>query len=172
MITTLTAYIKTIVALTIFSTLANMMMPDNEFKKYTQLVVGFLILSTVMTPLFRFFVDDFESNELFFNTLEKSWEGNFNSNLDIETYENMEKETVITAYNKELSTRILQDLQKQGKEVFQIEVNFNENIQEENFGELEKILVYCYKDENLSEIQVYTAKRYGLHMDNVVVLAT
>lgn len=55
MITYLIAYIKIIVALTIFSTMANMLMPDDNFKKYTELVLGFLILATVITPLFNLF---------------------------------------------------------------------------------------------------------------------
>lgn len=51
MIINITAYIKTIVALTIFSSMANILISDNEFKKYIELVMGFLILSTVLTPL-------------------------------------------------------------------------------------------------------------------------
>lgn len=49
------AYIKTIVALTIFSTLASMMMPDNQFKKYTELILGLLILVSILTPILQLF---------------------------------------------------------------------------------------------------------------------
>lgn len=54
MIDNFIAYIKTIVALSIFSTMTNMLMPDNEYRRYTELVIGLLILSTVLTPIFNF----------------------------------------------------------------------------------------------------------------------
>ena len=49
------AYIKTITALTIFSALACMLIPENSFKKYVELVLGLLVLSTIMTPFFQLF---------------------------------------------------------------------------------------------------------------------
>ncbi|MFI3175194.1 MAG: stage III sporulation protein AF [Bacillota bacterium] len=41
--------------MTIFSTLASMMMPETQFKKYTELILGLLILVSMITPLLQLF---------------------------------------------------------------------------------------------------------------------
>lgn len=54
------SYIKTITALTIFSTMACMFLPNNSFRKYLELVLGILILSAVIKPMAALFqIEDF-----------------------------------------------------------------------------------------------------------------
>lgn len=53
MIEAFTAYIKTIAAFTLFAAFAEMLMPDNSFKKYLQLIMGIMLLSVVLMPLFK-----------------------------------------------------------------------------------------------------------------------
>lgn len=47
------AYIKTITALTIFSALADILMPDNGYRRYTELVLGIMVLGVILHPLLR-----------------------------------------------------------------------------------------------------------------------
>ena len=46
-----TAYIKTITALTIFSALAGMLLPEGKYRRYAELVLGIMVLEAVLEPL-------------------------------------------------------------------------------------------------------------------------
>ena len=51
MIDIFTAYIKTITALTIFSALAGMLLPEGKYRRYAELVLGIMVLEAVLEPL-------------------------------------------------------------------------------------------------------------------------
>ena len=53
MMETFTAYIKTITALTIFSTLAGILLPEGKYRRYAELVLGIMVLGVVLEPLLR-----------------------------------------------------------------------------------------------------------------------
>ena len=48
-----TAYIKTVTALTIFSALAGILMPEGKYRRYAELVLGVMVLEAVLEPLLR-----------------------------------------------------------------------------------------------------------------------
>ena len=48
-----TAYIKTITALTIFSALAGILLPEGKYRRYAELVLGVMVLGAVLRPLLR-----------------------------------------------------------------------------------------------------------------------
>lgn len=49
------AYIKTITALTIFSALAEMLLPEEKYRRYAELVLGIMVLGAVLQPFLRLF---------------------------------------------------------------------------------------------------------------------
>ncbi|MDO4531386.1 MAG: stage III sporulation protein AF [Bacillota bacterium] len=51
MMEALTAYIKTITALTIFSALAGILLPAGKERRYAELVLGLMVLEAVLHPL-------------------------------------------------------------------------------------------------------------------------
>ena len=55
MIEAFQAYIKTITALTIFSALAGMLLPDGKYRRYAELVLGIMVLGAVLRPLLGLF---------------------------------------------------------------------------------------------------------------------
>ena len=46
-----TAYIKTVTALTIFSALAGILLPEGKYRRYAELVLGVMVLEAVLDPL-------------------------------------------------------------------------------------------------------------------------
>ncbi|MBR5816885.1 MAG: stage III sporulation protein AF, partial [Anaerotignum sp.] len=48
-----TAYIKTITALTIFSALVGILLPEGKYRRYAELVLGIMVLGVVLEPLLR-----------------------------------------------------------------------------------------------------------------------
>ena len=53
MMETFTAYIKTITALTIFSALVSILLPEGKYRRYAELVLGIMVLGAVLDPLLR-----------------------------------------------------------------------------------------------------------------------
>ena len=53
MMETFTAYIKTITALTIFSALVGILLPEGKYRRYAELVLGIMVLGAVLDPLLR-----------------------------------------------------------------------------------------------------------------------
>ena len=51
MMETFTAYIKTITALTIFSALTGILLPEGKYRRYAELVLGIMVLGAVLEPL-------------------------------------------------------------------------------------------------------------------------
>ena len=49
------AYIKTITALTVFSALAGILLPEGKYRRYADLVLGIMVLGAVLKPLLRLF---------------------------------------------------------------------------------------------------------------------
>ena len=56
-----TAYIKTITALIVFSATASLFLPNGNFRQYTKWVLGVLVLTAMIEPIWRLFdVEDAE----------------------------------------------------------------------------------------------------------------
>ena len=53
MMAAFTAYIKTITALTIFSALVGILLPEGKYRRYAELVLGVMVLGAVLRPLLR-----------------------------------------------------------------------------------------------------------------------
>ena len=53
MIDAFTAYIKTVTALTIFSALAGILLPEGKYRRYAELVLGVMVLEAVLHPILR-----------------------------------------------------------------------------------------------------------------------
>ena len=51
-----TAYIKTVTALTIFSALAGILLPEGKYRRYAELVLGVMVLEAVLEPLLRLLI--------------------------------------------------------------------------------------------------------------------
>ena len=55
MMVSFAAYIKTITALTIFSALAGILLPEGKYRRYAELVLGIMVLEAVLHPFLRLF---------------------------------------------------------------------------------------------------------------------
>ena len=53
MIDAFVAYIKTITALTVFSALAGILLPEGKYRRYAELVLGVMVLEAVLHPILR-----------------------------------------------------------------------------------------------------------------------
>jgi stage III sporulation protein AF len=53
-------WVTNIILFVLFATLIDMLLPTSKFQKYTKMVVGLLLISIVLTPIFKLLSTDFE----------------------------------------------------------------------------------------------------------------
>lgn len=53
-------WVTNIILFVLFATLIDMLLPTSKFQKYTKMVVGLLLISIILTPIFKLFSTDFE----------------------------------------------------------------------------------------------------------------
>ncbi|WP_304507209.1 stage III sporulation protein AF [Anaerotignum sp.] len=165
MMAALSAYIKTITALTIFSALACMLMPDGSFRKYVELVLGVLVLTAVLNPFLRIFGTDKGYMELGLLQNQARMEKYF---LSSEEYEEIEQQRVTAAYGQVLEDRVKEDLAQKYLDIEWVNITFCQDIDDEDYGMIDSIVIGC-ADEDAGKIQTYAAKRYGLPEEAVSV---
>ncbi|WP_335870650.1 stage III sporulation protein AF [Bacillus sp. 2205SS5-2] len=56
----LTEWITNIILFVLLATVVDMLLPSSIMKKYTKIVVGLLLITIILTPLFQFLTSDFE----------------------------------------------------------------------------------------------------------------
>lgn len=165
MIVALGAYIKTITALTIFSALACMLMPDGSFRKYVELVLGVLILTAVLSPFLKLFGTDGNTIELYGL---KSALGQYGNDQDISSYEEMDRQRLEEAYGLELEKRVSADIGGRHEGVTSVSVAYCQDLSEEAYGQIEEIAI-LYEQGNGEKIRKDTAQRYQLSLEQVRV---
>lgn len=152
------AYIKTITALTIFSALACMLMPDGSFRKYLELVLGALVLATVLQPFLQLFGGAAGDMELGILRNRLRLEETL---LSPQAYLEIEQQRLDAAYAAVLEEKIEEDIRKKFPEIEWVRVDFCRDTEGENYGMPEQITIGS-GDEAAEKIHAYTAKRYGL----------
>ncbi|WP_010173532.1 stage III sporulation protein AF [Bacillus coahuilensis] len=53
-------WITNIIIFILLATVIEMLLPSNQMKKYTKMVIGLLLISIILTPLFKLLSQDFE----------------------------------------------------------------------------------------------------------------
>ena len=71
------AYIKTITALAVFSALVGLLLPEGKYRRYTELVLGILVLPAVLRPLLGLF-HAAETGDLPLTRIEQEWSDTYN----------------------------------------------------------------------------------------------
>lgn len=158
-----TAYIKTITALTIFSALVGILLPEGKYRRYGELVLGILILTAVLSPFLRLF--GMGQEEFRLSSLENSirFEREL---LSQDRYQQMEEERLEHTYQAVLEDEIKKDLQKSFADIRWVEADFCRETEE--YGALKGFSIGC-GTENKETVWHYAAKRYGLAEENILV---
>lgn len=141
---------KGITMAVIIATIIEMILPDNNNKKYIKMVIGTYVLFAIITPItsaikgkdYEFNVSSYE--KYFENTYQVSSDGLSKNNDN-----NIEK-----IYTENIKTDIKQKMSNKGYEVREISINIETG--EENYGNIEKIELKLIKKESnaINEISV------------------
>ena len=143
-------YVKNIILVMIFDAFAQMLLPNNNFKKYMNIVMGFIIILVVLEPIRAIF-----SNSEKFDLEVFSIQSQIKNNSFIEQkefYENKQEELILNTYTENIKQQIRQIVSK-GSEV-EIE-SIDVELEEYNIKSIE---IYGYEinkkaDDNRIKIE-------------------
>ena len=157
MIEAFTSYIKTITALTLFSALAELFMPEGNFRKYLEMVLGIMVLAAVVQPLFRL-----GESEIPIFPAEISVQSHLQKEKN---YAKMQEKWVRDAYTKEMEEGILADLQNQYSTVEWVRATWEKDPKKHTYGSLQSMVIGGNKVPK--EVGKYAAERYNLPFSKV-----
>ena len=132
------AYIKTIAAFLIFSVFAEMIMPDNKFKKYISIILGFLMIVTILKPVTVLVRGgDFD----FANAVLKKENALIQANKGEHYYENQQNELVMEIYESELNDEIKENLAAENINVTLVTVKADDDRESKDYGNIESVYI-------------------------------
>lgn len=124
----------------IFMILVDMILPNNNFKKYAKLVTGLIVMITIITPVFKLFDRGIDVEETISDYITQ-FEDKESSMDRKKIEEEMNKKTVET-YKEKLKSTIQQSIyNKTGEKYTVTDVDIVEDTGSYNFSEVKNITI-------------------------------
>lgn len=158
MLEAFSAYIKNIAVFTLFTAFAELLMPENNFKKYLSIVMGLLLLTAVLKPMLLIFQ---RGSDLELQTIQKTVSLWAESNEGVNTaQEKWNDEMILDIYKKELEQKWTQELQnKFHTDTVSVLAEFSQ--QPDNYGQIISVSIVgeCERGEEMKE---YMKSKYDI----------
>ena len=158
MLEAFSAYIKNIAVFTLFAAFAELLMPENNFKKYLSIVMGLLLLTAVLKPMLLIFQ---RGSDMELQTIRKTVSLWAESNEGVNTaQEKWNDEMILDIYKKELEQKWTQELQnKFHTDTVSVLAEFSQ--QPDNYGQIISVSIVgeCERGEEMKE---YMKSKYDI----------
>jgi stage III sporulation protein AF len=125
MVENLSNWASTIVAITILTTITQMILPNNKNKKYVELVCGLLVVIVIMKPVLSFFDGEIDLEKILLDN-EKLYSATEYS-IETEKLQNAQKNSIIEAYKEKLKEDINSRINAEGYSANDMNIKVNEN---------------------------------------------
>lgn len=146
----ISSWLKDIVILFIIISIAELIMPNGNMKRYINLVIGLLIIFTVVSPFAKFIKLDFDLDQAIFNYSKP----NDLINIDEKFYIQQEKQ-IEDLYKENISKEIIGLVEDKTKyKVVDISIGIIDR--KEKYGEIDyiKLIVNNIKDTKTNKISI------------------
>lgn len=148
----ISSWLKDIVVLFILISIASLIMPKGNMKKYIDLVIGLLIIFTIINPFTKLIKMDFDLSESVFN-YSKAGEYSNMSNEDFSTHQEKQIESV---YKDKIKSELIQLIEGGSKyKVVDISIDLIKDI--EKYGQID-FLNIIIADEEINKDDIYIKK--------------
>lgn len=139
-------YIKNIAVCIIFSAFIQMLLPNNNFRKYIDLVLGFIIIIIVLNPIVKVFSNDYGIDYEVFSM--DSRIKNAKIIKQKEVYSEGQKEVILDAYKAQIHEQIKNLIaQNIGMQIKSIDLEVDEDYDSSHFASIKKLSIYVENDE-------------------------
>lgn len=150
----ISTWLKDIVVLFILISIAELIMPKGNMKKYINMVIGLLIIFTIISPFAKLLKLNFNLEQTVFNySKENIFESKENNGLSIQQEEQIKK-----IYKEKISNEISELIEeKTDYKVLDIVVGIIEK--EESYGEIDYLDIVIGKEtQTTSKSKIYVEK--------------
>ncbi|MCX7747497.1 MAG: stage III sporulation protein AF [Clostridia bacterium] len=138
MIEFLKGWVLNIVTVVMLVVLLEILIPSGKFKKYINLVTGFILIITIINPFLSFFRNKTELKELQFVTSSKLERETIEQNSKVLKQKQMKQITAV--YKSKIINQIEESVKEaSGYKGAEAEVEINEDYTSKNFGEVKKV---------------------------------
>lgn len=130
----------------IFMILVDMILPNNNFKKYAKLATGLIVMITIITPVFKLFDRSMNVEETIGNYITTFQDRE--SNIDRERIEEDVNKKTVETYKEKLKEAIEQTIyNKTGEKYSVAEIEIVEDTSSYNFSEVKNIKIMKNSDD-------------------------
>ena len=176
-------YIKSIILFLVFTSFIQIILPNNKFRSYVNLVFGMILIFIMIKPLNIIF-DKFNNIEAIAIFNEKDFV--LDNNINIEKYENIHNEMIEEAFRqnikikieselkgkyviKEIDTKLYEDKYKQVNidKIYITLLKNNKDIYVKPFNE--DVEINKMKSEETENVKKIISKIYSINENNIII---
>lgn len=140
------SYIKNISICIIFTAFVEMLLPNDNFKKYINLVLGFIIIIAILNPIKNFMSS---ADQIDFKVFSISSKINNDLLLNQKNIQNKQKDLIISTYKQQLEQQIKKIISEQTDlEIENISIEVDEDFESDTFSQIQHIELYAQSQEN------------------------
>lgn len=143
----LNKWIYTVVIVVVFVTFIDILMPNSSIKKYTKLILGLLVMTVILQPVFSILKGDFSLTEdsfKFQNQLDSLYIQNRSAEYDEEKIKE-----ITSLFKNNLEDQIKQQVRKEvGDRDIDVNVDIIEDTKTELYGQINSISILIGKGAN------------------------
>ncbi len=148
MIAAIGEFIKNIVIFLIFSAFIDMILPNNEYKKYINIVVGLILMILIIQPVSKLLFQnqtDFE-RMIFHRNMEMNQKSIQHQK---KIYEDQQNQWIIKSYKDQLEKQTKMLLSTHiSRPISELSIEVNEDAHTDQFGMINKILLTVHVDSS------------------------
>ncbi|MDF2903424.1 MAG: stage sporulation protein [Bacillus sp. (in: firmicutes)] len=147
-------WITNIILFILLATVIDMLLPNSNMQKYTKMVIGLLLITIILSPIFKLISSDFEGQLARIPSLEKT------SDKKMENLIEMKKKEIQASQHayilETMAVQLEKDAKKElmdqyGLQIANIDISINEKDQRAFPGNLEKVIVDVQKPNPKSD---------------------
>ena len=160
-------WITNITVVIIFTMLLDILVPNNDMKKFVKVIMGLLIVLVIIKPFLMVKNVEYQFESTMAQTAAHIDDASQNSGNDIG---NLQNDTALSIYKQKLSDKVI-EIVKSRKEFENREVNaridIENDITNKEFGSIKSITVFVEKDKG-SVIQASTIEPVKINAETVI----
>lgn len=150
------SWLKDIVVLFILISIAELIMPKGNLKKYIRLVIGLLIIYTIISPFARLFRLDFSLDKVVFNYAKPE---TFNS-IDLEDFYLKQEKQIEKIYLDKI-IEDLKDLIESDTDYELVDGDITILKDEDNYGEIDYLTLYLKENKGNKDSDTIYIEKIG-----------
>jgi stage III sporulation protein AF len=147
-------WITNIILFILLATVIDMLLPNSNMQKYTKMVIGLLLITIILSPIFKLISSDFEGQLARIPSLEKTSDKKMGNLIEMKKKEIQASqhayilETMAVQLEKDAKKELMDQY---GLQIANIDISINEKDQRAFPGNLEKVIVDVQKPNPKSD---------------------